>query len=101
MKKLMMFLALAATISCTTVEPGHKGVEVSWGGETNMTKIYDEGLNTGLHWMWDDMVEYDCREQTVVNDFEFNDLNNMSTGCLLYTSPSPRDRTRSRMPSSA
>ena len=22
-------------------------------------------------------------------------------GCLLYTSPSPRDRTRSRMPSSA
>ena len=24
-----------------------------------------------------------------------------STTCLLYTSPSPRDRTRSRMPSSA
>ena len=24
-----------------------------------------------------------------------------SEGCLLYTSPSPRDRTRSRMPSSA
>ena len=26
---------------------------------------------------------------------------NNSIGCLLYTSPSPRDRTRSRMPSSA
>ena len=25
----------------------------------------------------------------------------MYIGCLLYTSPSPRDRTRSRMPSSA
>ena len=25
----------------------------------------------------------------------------MHWGCLLYTSPSPRDRTRSRMPSSA
>ena len=25
----------------------------------------------------------------------------MTYGCLLYTSPSPRDRTRSRMPSSA
>ena len=24
-----------------------------------------------------------------------------ATDCLLYTSPSPRDRTRSRMPSSA
>ena len=28
-------------------------------------------------------------------------VKNMVTGCLLYTSPSPRDRTRSRMPSSA
>ena len=26
---------------------------------------------------------------------------NLLKGCLLYTSPSPRDRTRSRMPSSA
>ena len=25
----------------------------------------------------------------------------LACGCLLYTSPSPRDRTRSRMPSSA
>ena len=28
-------------------------------------------------------------------------LSNLPAGCLLYTSPSPRDRTRSRMPSSA
>ena len=28
-------------------------------------------------------------------------LENCMYGCLLYTSPSPRDRTRSRMPSSA
>ena len=28
-------------------------------------------------------------------------VNAMSLICLLYTSPSPRDRTRSRMPSSA
>ena len=26
---------------------------------------------------------------------------NLAHACLLYTSPSPRDRTRSRMPSSA
>ena len=30
-----------------------------------------------------------------------NDLEEYIHGCLLYTSPSPRDRTRSRMPSSA
>ena len=28
-------------------------------------------------------------------------MSNHEYGCLLYTSPSPRDRTRSRMPSSA
>ena len=28
-------------------------------------------------------------------------LSGFTLGCLLYTSPSPRDRTRSRMPSSA
>ena len=33
---------------------------------------------------------------------EVNDLGRVRYGtCLLYTSPSPRDRTRSRMPSSA
>ena len=31
----------------------------------------------------------------------FNGMEDLITGCLLYTSPSPRDRTRSRMPSSA
>ena len=31
----------------------------------------------------------------------FDERTNLYWGCLLYTSPSPRDRTRSRMPSSA
>ena len=31
----------------------------------------------------------------------FNQFYKVSKSCLLYTSPSPRDRTRSRMPSSA
>ena len=35
--------------------------------------------------------------------FKLRDANKVAQerGCLLYTSPSPRDRTRSRMPSSA
>ena len=32
---------------------------------------------------------------------ELNDTTIIIETCLLYTSPSPRDRTRSRMPSSA
>ena len=31
----------------------------------------------------------------------YENLSSLLKGCLLYTSPSPRDRTRSRMPSSA
>ena len=35
------------------------------------------------------------------NELNSNDLPKLEQNCLLYTSPSPRDRTRSRMPSSA
>ena len=37
-------------------------------------------------------------ERAVNQDYVYTKLDNI---CLLYTSPSPRDRTRSRMPSSA
>ena len=37
-----------------------------------------------------------------LSDYKTSQINKMNgIGCLLYTSPSPRDRTRSRMPSSA
>ena len=36
-----------------------------------------------------------------VLDINFKSDGLVSMSCLLYTSPSPRDRTRSRMPSSA
>ena len=32
---------------------------------------------------------------------QINNVKSKAKSCLLYTSPSPRDRTRSRMPSSA
>ena len=36
----------------------------------------------------------------ILNDLGFNSISTPKT-CLLYTSPSPRDRQKSRMPSSA
>ncbi|MCP4984891.1 MAG: hypothetical protein GY928_02140 [Colwellia sp.] len=76
---LGILLILASINSCTGVKSGHKGVEVSFGGKTNLNKVYDEGIDIGFHWLYDNMVEYDVREKTMVHIFEFNDKNNMKT----------------------
>ena len=49
-----------------------------------------KGKFTYLSWAWavDQLLQQDPQAT-------------WTYGCLLYTSPSPRDRTRSRMPSSA
>lgn len=75
----IMMLILVGITSCTTVDSGHKGVEVSWGGKTNLEQVYPEGMAVGLGWIVDDMIEYDVREKTLVQAFEFNDKNNMVT----------------------
>ena len=52
----------------------------------------------------DGVVVTDSREDPAVMENHADRperLQALASGCLLYTSPSPRDRTRSRMPSSA
>ena len=39
--------------------------------------------------------------QTMLADFEPGEIASIFNTCLLYTSPSPRDKRQSRMPSSA
>ena len=46
------------------------------------------------------ITEQNSIDIIVKNENEINAVQN-ERSCLLYTSPSPRDRTRSRMPSSA
>ena len=46
-------------------------------------------------------VRYDVTTSAVLSDRQRARLIEQFGDCLLYTSPSPRDRTRSRMPSSA
>ena len=81
MKKvfIVLLVGLFGLTSCETVDSGHKGVRVSWGGETDMSKIYGEGMHNGIMYLFDDMIEYDVREKTTVQRFEFNDKNNMVT----------------------
>ena len=65
----------------------------------------ESAYNVG-DWVWDDdgthasIVSIDGDEVALYDGKEGWTVN-ISDICLLYTSPSPRDRTRSRMPSSA
>ena len=45
--------------------------------------------------------DYNQKELLRGMKVEFEHTRDPDVACLLYTSPSPRDRTRSRMPSSA
>ena len=47
------------------------------------------------------MVEPDRLGNPNLQDWAENEWGGKSWACLLYTSPSPRDRQKSRMPSSA
>ena len=76
------------------------------------TKLYDTHISLGGH-----MVSFggyllpthfsgiNHEHEIVRSKVGLFDVSHMGefiiSGCLLYTSPSPRDRTRSRMPSSA
>ena len=61
-------------------------IDVTGGGRTQLITSPLPGGNTFVE--LDDMNQGVCRDLLIYS-------------CLLYTSPSPRDRTRSRMPSSA
>ena len=50
---------------------------------------------------YDELYGKDAYEQDSQKVDESLEPNGRMISCLLYTSPSPRDRTRSRMPSSA
>ena len=79
MKNGLILIACLILTSCATVDSGHKGVRVSFGGKTDMTQVYSEGFHAGIMYLIDNMIEYDVREKTTVQRFEFNDKNNMST----------------------
>ena len=66
-----------------------------------ITNEADNGLNNlrGTVAMARTADPHSATSQFFINLEDNNFLDHK--GCLLYTSPSPRDRTRSRMPSSA
>ena len=69
------------------------------GGQFNFTRII-ESHSDYVVWMLKTLKEKGATQVDVQMSAE-NDYAEHCKDCLLYTSPSPRDRTRSRMPSSA
>ena len=68
-----------------------KNKETFWVRETIYT-IIDDSLTKEIFFVFDNITFQKNAEATAKT---------LAQSCLLYTSPSPRDRTRSRMPSSA
>ena len=72
---------------------------------TTMDEEMDSNVSLTLDSDWiDEFLEDD--QEDITNLLEFDDQSAVDidieyTTCLLYTSPSPRDKRQSRMPSSA
>ena len=104
-------------VCCGTVREGHHGGGARWrredelngqlnGPQNSSADLRRADSSTGSFigsiigvFHWSPMTEPDLKSNSRVDDFEQTTMR--TRACLLYTSPSPRDRTRSRMPSSA
>ena len=89
------------------MEKGATALEIPKGLERSESQ---NGKSTIQSWLWQlpgfrrwRVTRMDAGDSLqVLNSVAYPDLDNdQPLICLLYTSPSPRDRTRSRMPSSA
>ena len=93
--------------ACGAIESGNVGVRTSFTGSVNTTEM-QQGFYTHIT---SDVQEFSTKEITVaLMDMQPKAKDNLTLAdldlevyytCLLYTSPSPRDRQKSRMPSSA
>ena len=81
MKKLLTFAALFAVVALTSC------------------KYDDDDIWNSVHGLENRVAKLEelCKQMNT----NISSLQTIVTGCLLYTSPSPRDRSLSRMPSSA
>ena len=86
---------------------GYLGIELirilSVHPEVKLSKIFQREMEIDEEFPHLQSYNLKDLQTSTLDDFKNLDCVFLSLphGCLLYTSPSPRDRTRSRMPSSA
>ena len=88
---VLLIIVGVLTKSVVQINAGQIGVKTLFG------KVQNDVLHSGLHFINPlmEVLSLDIKTQ----NYTMSGV--QDEGCLLYTSPSPRDRTRSRMPSSA
>ena len=71
------------------------GMDITWDAEMSVTDMINEGVRRAYKHP-DNVLR-----ASILSDPLGTRTNTTDNTCLLYTSPSPRDRQKSRMPSSA
>ena len=118
MKKIYLTLFFTITLSSELILEITQGTEnpfrvalLEFDGDKNISNQIDNIIKNNLKrsgefqiFEGSDLLSIPSNESEVIfNDFKILNIDYLVMGkiCLLYTSPSPRDVKRSRMPSSA
>lgn len=92
-KLIILFLFGIFFTGCSDVDNGERGIVYRpYGNGLDKDNIYDEGTYIGLSWLWNDMIEYNVRQQTMNVQVAMLDKNQMdvpiSMSVLLRPIPS-------------
>ena len=102
MKRLGLTLVAAVCLTATTFAAGNQPTTAKWEGNINITKLSKYlNLDSNQHEEVANICEYFTEQMERATNSKKNQEKLLRNACLLYTSPSPRDRQKSRMPSSA
>lgn len=64
--------------SCADVDNGERGIVYRpYGGGLDKDHVYNEGTDIGISWLWNDMIEYNVRQQTIHIEDTLLDKNGM------------------------
>lgn len=83
MKKILFLILTSLTLSlmftgCANVKTGNTGVKITYGGATDMSTTYDEGMYFGLSWLYSSLKDYETREKTLTIKGEFLDADGLT-----------------------
>ena len=90
---LAVFLLSSTTVGCLSNSEDNSGIELMVNYEFTNGTIVETYVDGDLQ-----------SNSNIILDFDFSTTSSeheLVSFCLLYTSPSPRDKRQSRMPSSA